>query len=83
MKYIVSLGVDNFEFDNGTTAVNFAELAATHFVPTEYNKALKTTVSIETGVVTCMDCKHNDEGFCLEDEKEIRINRTCDRAERW
>ena len=46
MKYIVSLGIQKFTFDDGTTANNFVELAITHFTPTEYNKELKPLIAV-------------------------------------
>ena len=47
MKYVVCLGLDKYTFDKGITAINFAELAMTHFTPTEYCKELKPLISIE------------------------------------
>ena len=47
MKYTVMLGVDRFTFDDGSTAISFAELAMTHFTPTEYTKGLKPLIAIE------------------------------------
>ena len=47
MKYIVSFGVDKFEFKDGTTAINFAEIAVEHFKPSEYNKKLKPYIYME------------------------------------
>ena len=49
MKYTVSLGIQKFTFDDGSTAINFAELAMKHFTPTEYNKELKPLIAIEEG----------------------------------
>ena len=46
MKYIVSLGILKFEFEDGSTAMAFAELSVKNFVPTEYNKELKPYVMI-------------------------------------
>lgn len=46
MKYIVSLGVHKFEFEDGNTAMAFAELAQKNFVPTEYNSRLTPLISI-------------------------------------
>lgn len=46
MKYIVSLGIEKFEFEDGSTAMGFAELASKNFVPTEYNKELKPYITI-------------------------------------
>ena len=47
MKYTVSFGTEKFTFDNGSTAISFAELATTHFTPTEYTKELKPLIWIE------------------------------------
>lgn len=47
MKYVVSLGIQKFTFDDGSTAIGFAELAMTHFTPTEYNTKLIPLISIE------------------------------------
>ena len=47
MKYVVCLGLEKFTFDDGTTAMGFAELAVTHFTPTEYNSKLNALVSIK------------------------------------
>lgn len=47
MKYTVSLGLEKFTFDDGSTAINFAELAMTHFTPTEYNTKLIPLIAIE------------------------------------
>lgn len=47
MKYTVMLGVDRFTFDDGSTAIGFAELAMTHFTPSEYNKELKPLIAID------------------------------------
>lgn len=47
MKYIVSLGIQKFTFDDGSTAINFSELAMKHFTPTEYNKELKPLIAID------------------------------------
>ena len=49
MKYIVSLGVEKFEFEDGSTAMSFAELAIKNFKPTEYNKELKPYITIVDG----------------------------------
>ena len=49
MKYIVSLGIEKFEFEDGNTALAFAELAEKNFVPTEYNKALRPYITITEG----------------------------------
>lgn len=46
MKYIVSLGIHKFEFEDGTTALSFAELAVKNFQPTEYSTAMKPLISI-------------------------------------
>ena len=47
MKYTVILGVDSYEFEDGATAIMFAELATKYFKPTEYCKELKPLISIE------------------------------------
>ena len=47
MKYTVSLGIQKFTFDDGSTAINFAELAMKYFTPTEYNKEMKPLIAIE------------------------------------
>lgn len=47
MKYSVNFGIDKFEFDDGSTAISFAELAVKHFTPSEYNKELKPTITIK------------------------------------
>ena len=47
MKYIVSIGVNKFEFDDGTTALGFAELATKYFAPTEYVKSMKPLIVVE------------------------------------
>ena len=49
MKYTVSLGMEKFTFDDGTTAMNFAELALEHFTPTEYNKTVRPLIEVEEG----------------------------------
>ena len=86
MKYIVSLGINKFRFDNGTTAVSFAELAANNFIPSDYNKELKPLISIETtngSGVSCADCEHNNDGACSLTDLVIGTTETCERAERW
>lgn len=47
MKYVVSLGIQKFTFEDGSTAMGFAELAKTHFTPTEYNSKVNALVSIK------------------------------------
>lgn len=47
MKYVVSLGIQKFTFEDGSTAMGFAELAKTHFTQTEYNSKLNAVISIE------------------------------------
>ena len=49
MKYIVSLGLETFEFEDGNTAMAFAELAVKNFVPTEYCRELKPYITIVEG----------------------------------
>lgn len=49
MKYIVALGILKFEFEDGSTAMAFAELAQKNFVPSEYNKELKPYITITDG----------------------------------
>lgn len=39
-KYKVAIGSYYFQFDDGTTSLNFAELAQKHFIPSEYNSQL-------------------------------------------
>ena len=46
MKYVVSLGLNKFKFDDGTTALNFAELAQNHFIPSEYNSQLTPCITL-------------------------------------
>lgn len=45
-KFKVSIGSYHFEFDDGTTALNFAELAKKHFVPNEYNSRLHPYITL-------------------------------------
>lgn len=45
-KYKVAIGGYHFEFDDGTTALNFTELAVKHFVPSEYNSQLKPYITL-------------------------------------
>ena len=45
-KFKVTIGCYNFKFDDGTTALNFAELAKEHFVPSEYNSRLRPYVEV-------------------------------------
>ena len=45
-KYKVAIGGYHFEFDDGTTALNFAELAKKHFVPCEYNSRLNPYLEV-------------------------------------
>ena len=45
-KYKVAIGGYHFEFDDGTTALNFAELANKHFVPSEYNSRLNPYITL-------------------------------------
>lgn len=47
MKYVVSFGINRFRFDDGQTALNFAELGKNYFVPTEYNASMKPSITIE------------------------------------
>ena len=47
MKYVVCLGLKKFTFDNGSTAIGFAELAVNHFTPTEYDSKVNALISIE------------------------------------
>ena len=47
MKYVVCLGLEKFTFDDGSTAIGFAELAKTHFTPTKYNSKLNALVAIK------------------------------------
>ena len=49
MKYIVTFGIEKFEFEDGSTAVAFAELAVKNFVPTEHCKELKPYITIVEG----------------------------------
>lgn len=49
MKYIVALGVEEFEFEDGSTAMAFAELAVKNFKPTKYCKELKPYIMIVKG----------------------------------
>lgn len=95
MKYIVSLGIQKFEFSDGGTATGFAELAINNFVPTEYNKELKPLISIENekkndnntnndSGVACIDCKYYDgSGYCSKNETTVSVRDTCNVAERW
>lgn len=89
MKYIVSLGIQKFEFSDGGTATGFAELAMNNFVPTEYNKELKPLISIEKekkkdSGIACIDCKHYDgSGYCVKNETTVSVRDTCNVAERW
>ena len=45
-KCKVAIGGYYFEFDDGTTALNFAELAQKHFVPSEYNSQLNPYITL-------------------------------------
>lgn len=47
MKYVVSLGLNKFKFDDASTAISFVEMAANYFVPTEYYNKLNAYISIE------------------------------------
>ncbi len=47
VKYTVSVGVDNFEFKNGVTAIGIAELLANNFVPSKYNKELTVLITVK------------------------------------
>lgn len=47
MKYVVSLGLNKFKFDNGATAMGFAELAAKYFTPTEYTSKIMPYITID------------------------------------
>lgn len=45
-KFKVAIGSYHFEFDDGTTALSFAELAQKHFVPSEYYRQLKPYITL-------------------------------------
>lgn len=47
MKYIVNFGINKFKFDDGQTALSFAELGKKYFVPTEYNSSMKPCITVE------------------------------------
>lgn len=49
-KYKVNLGGHFFGFDDGITAINFAEVAGNHFIPGEYVKNLDIAVYVKTKV---------------------------------
>ena len=44
-KCKVAIGGYYFQFDDGATALSFAELAKTHFVPNEYNRKLNPYIT--------------------------------------
>ena len=44
MKYVVEIGYRNFTFDDGTTALNFAELALAHA-----DEDNRVTITLEGG----------------------------------
>ena len=46
MKYIVVIDLINFEFDNGTTAMSFAELAKEHV---EHDTVVKVLLEKDNG----------------------------------
>ena len=48
MKYTVTIDYTNFEFDSSSTAMTFAEMAAAHIRPKEYQKA-DVTIEIKDG----------------------------------
>lgn len=45
-KFKVAIGCYNFEFDDGTTALNFADLANKHFVPNDYSSRLNPYITL-------------------------------------
>ena len=47
VKYIVSVGVDDFEFKDGMTSVGIAELLVNNFVPSKYNKKLTVLIAVK------------------------------------
>lgn len=47
VKYSVSVGVNKFEFKDGTTSIGIAELLVNSFVPSEYHKELTVLIEVE------------------------------------
>lgn len=47
VKYTVSVGVDNFEFEDGMTSIGIAELLVNNFVPGKYNKKLTVLITVK------------------------------------
>lgn len=45
-KYKVPIGGYYFQFNDGATALIFAELAKEHFVPNEYNRKLDPYITV-------------------------------------
>ena len=47
MKYIVMIGYSKFTFDDGATAVSFAELAVAKFTPSTYHENIEVEITIK------------------------------------
>lgn len=47
VKYTVSVGVDNFEFEDGMTSIGIAELLVNNFVPGKHNKELTVLIAVK------------------------------------
>lgn len=69
VKYNVSVGVDNFEFQDGITSIGIAELLVNNFVPTKYTTDLTVVVTVK---------KTDDE--VEEDEDAGRTDEEADEA---
>ena len=47
VKYRVQIGMNNFEFKDGTTSIGIAELLVNNFVPTKYNEDLTVLIAVK------------------------------------
>lgn len=47
VNYNVSVGLNHFEFRDGTTALGIAELLVSNFVPTQYNEELTVLIAVK------------------------------------
>lgn len=47
LKYIVTIDLDKFEFENGAEALKFAELAAANFKPGTYHDKVDVYMNLK------------------------------------